>query len=134
MGTYATYTCSKCQVSKPFGDFRMGGRITGASSEWVCWKCNACPHCCSSSGDGDRHVHRCHVPLLTQALGVELDPNERQLIKWICVTINGKDAETLAGLFVRSRQQGLGGQGHGGEGHGGRMPPLRVPDVLQCVD
>jgi len=98
-----TYTCSRCHQRKPFGDFRLGGRINSITGDWICGTCNACPDCGLSRGDGGFHIHRCHVPLLTTALGVKLTPREKRLIGWLCSSIERSDAKTLAELFARSR-------------------------------
>jgi len=99
-----TILCDACQERQPSHNFSEGGRVDSLCGRWICRRCNACPDCGQSLGDGRCLAHRCHVPLLTTALGVELTSREKRLIGWLCNSIERRDAETLAELFRRSRR------------------------------
>lgn len=98
----SVYQCDKCNEHLPFQRFLDGGRIA-SDTGWICSGCNRCPDCGGGLGNGHRPVHRCNVPVLTQALGVELSPVEKHLIRWLANSLDESNGRILAKLFIRAR-------------------------------
>lgn len=50
----------------------------------------------------EHHAHRCGVPILTAAAGVELTPIEQQYVRWLA-QCDRETVDVFAGLFRRCR-------------------------------